>query len=97
LIFTEDPSKENVDLVLTLGGDGTILWAHKTLNKGILPPFMCFDGGSLCFLSNFSLKNCNNVIKGYHNKLMSGGTMVVFQLPRVKTYVKIFEYLLLSI
>jgi NADH kinase len=58
LHFTETPESDNFELVITIGGDGTILWAHKLLNKEELPPFVCFDGGSLCFLSNFSMKNC---------------------------------------
>jgi NAD kinase len=53
LNFTETAHKDEFDMVITIGGDGTILWAHKLLNREDLPPFVCFDGGSLCFLSNF--------------------------------------------
>ena len=54
LEFTTKPETDEFDMVITLGGDGTILWAHRILNRESLPPFLCFDGGSLCFLSNFS-------------------------------------------
>jgi NAD+ kinase len=62
IFFSVCPEKEDYDLVITIGGDGTILWAHSVLNRDIMPPFVCFDGGSLCFLSNFKLANIKTVL-----------------------------------
>ncbi|OAY83692.1 putative NAD kinase 1 [Ananas comosus] len=41
-----------VDLVITLGGDGTVLWA-ASLFKGPVPPVVPFSLGSLGFLTPF--------------------------------------------
>jgi len=41
-----------VDLVITLGGDGTVLWA-ASLFKGPVPPVISFSMGSLGFMTPF--------------------------------------------
>lgn len=41
-----------VDLVVTLGGDGTVLWA-ASLFKGPVPPVISFSMGSLGFMTPF--------------------------------------------
>jgi NAD+ kinase len=43
---------ERFDLVLTLGGDGTVLYVSNLFQK-VVPPVMCFALGSLGFLTNF--------------------------------------------
>ncbi|KAH7364156.1 ATP-NAD kinase-like domain-containing protein [Rhexocercosporidium sp. MPI-PUGE-AT-0058] len=43
---------EKFDLVLTLGGDGTVLFT-SWLFQGIVPPILSFSLGSLGFLTNF--------------------------------------------
>ena len=45
-------SPEKFDLVLTLGGDGTVLFT-SWLFQGIVPPILSFSLGSLGFLTNF--------------------------------------------
>lgn len=42
-----------VDLVITLGGDGTVLWA-ASLFKGPIPPVISFSMGSLGFMTPFT-------------------------------------------
>ncbi|KAG8085444.1 hypothetical protein GUJ93_ZPchr0010g9721 [Zizania palustris] len=42
-----------VDLIVTLGGDGTVLWA-ASLFKGPVPPVVAFSLGSLGFMTPFS-------------------------------------------
>ncbi|CAL5352410.1 unnamed protein product [Camellia sinensis] len=43
---------EKVDLVVTLGGDGTVLWA-ASMFKGPVPPLVPFSLGSLGFMTPF--------------------------------------------
>ncbi|KAG0631828.1 hypothetical protein M758_1G282200 [Ceratodon purpureus] len=43
---------KRVDLVITLGGDGTMLWA-ASLFKGPMPPLVAFSMGSLGFMTKF--------------------------------------------
>ncbi|XP_002974720.2 probable NAD kinase 1 [Selaginella moellendorffii] len=56
-----------VDLVITLGGDGTVLWA-ASLFKGPVPPMVSFSMGSLGFMTAFQserYKEClEYVMKG---------------------------------
>lgn len=47
---------EKFDLVLTLGGDGTVLFA-STMFQSIVPPILSFSLGSLGFLTNFEYDN----------------------------------------
>ncbi|KAM3403804.1 hypothetical protein ACQJBY_007113 [Aegilops geniculata] len=55
-----------VDLIVTLGGDGTVLWA-ASLFKGPVPPVVAFSLGSLGFMTPFpseQYREClGNVLK----------------------------------
>lgn len=44
------------DLIITLGGDGTVLYVSSIFQKNV-PPVMSFALGSLGFLTNFSYEN----------------------------------------
>ncbi|KAM3335992.1 hypothetical protein ACQJBY_030139 [Aegilops geniculata] len=58
---------KKVDLIVTLGGDGTVLWA-ASLFKGPVPPVVAFAMGSLGFMTPFpseQYRGClDNVLKG---------------------------------
>jgi NAD+ kinase len=58
-------SPEKFDLVLTLGGDGTVLYTSWLFQR-IVPPIMSFSLGSLGFLTNFEFpsykQNLNHVM-----------------------------------
>ncbi|KAL8696614.1 MAG: hypothetical protein Q9201_007571, partial [Fulgogasparrea decipioides] len=61
-------SPEIFDLVLTLGGDGTVLYTSWLFQR-IVPPILSFSLGSLGFLTNFefsSYKSHLNRIMGDH-------------------------------
>jgi NAD+ kinase len=49
-------SPEKFDLVLTLGGDGTVLYTSWLFQR-IVPPILSFSLGSLGFLTNFEYQN----------------------------------------
>ncbi|KAL4800268.1 ATP-NAD kinase-like domain-containing protein [Aspergillus venezuelensis] len=49
-------SPEKFDLVLTLGGDGTVLFTSWLFQR-VVPPVLCFSLGSLGFLTNFEFDN----------------------------------------
>lgn len=44
---------EQIDLVVTLGGDGTILHASSLFKSGQVPPVLSFSMGTLGFLLPF--------------------------------------------
>lgn len=50
-----DELEKSVDLVITIGGDGTLTWA-VSLFRGAMPPVLSFAAGSLGFLTPFPLK-----------------------------------------
>ncbi|KAL5719869.1 NAD(+) kinase [Ranunculus cassubicifolius] len=56
-----------VDLVITLGGDGTVLWA-ASMFKGPVPPVVPFSLGSLGFMTSYQhehYKEClDSIMKG---------------------------------
>lgn len=57
---------ENIDLVVTLGGDGTILHASSLFSVDAVPPVLSFSMGTLGFLLPFrkvtTLPQCRGLI-----------------------------------
>ncbi|KAL8945811.1 MAG: hypothetical protein Q9222_007702, partial [Ikaeria aurantiellina] len=80
-------SPEIFDLVLTLGGDGTVLYTSWLFQR-IVPPILSFSLGSLGFLTNFefqSYKTHLNRIMGDHGmkvNLRMRFTCTVFRSPK---------------
>ena len=58
-------SPDKFDLVLTLGGDGTVLFTSWLFQR-VVPPVLCFSLGSLGFLTNFEF----NDYKSHLNAVM---------------------------
>ncbi len=59
-------ASEKFDLVLTLGGDGTVLYTSWLFQR-VVPPVLSFNLGSLGFLTNFSFdeyKTCLGRVMG---------------------------------
>ncbi|KAJ5167795.1 NAD(+) kinase [Penicillium canariense] len=56
-------SPERFDLVLTLGGDGTVLFTSWLFQR-VVPPVLCFSLGSLGFLTNFEFKEYQSHLNG---------------------------------
>ncbi|KAI4240050.1 MAG: hypothetical protein LQ352_007728, partial [Teloschistes flavicans] len=79
-------SPETFDLVLTLGGDGTVLYTSWLFQR-IVPPILSFSLGSLGFLTNFEFsayKSHLNRVMGDHGmrvNLRMRFTCTVFRSP----------------
>lgn len=56
-------SPEKFDLVITLGGDGTVLFTSWLFQR-VVPPVLCFQLGSLGFLTNFDFDNYKSLLNG---------------------------------
>lgn len=54
-------SPELFDFVITLGGDGTVLYVSKLFQR-IVPPIISFSLGSLGFLTNFRIEEAKRVV-----------------------------------
>merc|ERR1719221_969453 len=52
---TADVLENSIDLIITIGGDGTLTWA-TSLFKNAMPPVLSFAAGSLGFLTPFPLE-----------------------------------------
>ncbi|KAH6914322.1 NADH kinase [Coprinopsis sp. MPI-PUGE-AT-0042] len=53
--WQQGPDAENIDLVVTFGGDGTILHASSLFSAGAVPPVLSFSLGTLGFLLPFHM------------------------------------------
>ncbi|KAJ5115181.1 hypothetical protein NUU61_000940 [Penicillium alfredii] len=56
-------SPDKFDLVLTLGGDGTVLFTSWLFQR-VVPPVLCFSLGSLGFLTNFDFSDYKSHLNG---------------------------------
>ena len=52
-----------IDFVTTLGGDGTLLWACKSLAAAPVPPVLPFAMGSLGFMTPFAADSMPHVLQ----------------------------------
>ena len=65
-------SPDRFDLVLTLGGDGTVLYTSWLFQR-IVPPILSFSLGTLGFLTNFAFNDYKHTL----NRIMEGSGMRV--------------------
>ncbi|KAG9152080.1 hypothetical protein Leryth_021220, partial [Lithospermum erythrorhizon] len=70
-----------VDFVVTLGGDGTVLWA-ASLFKGPVPPIVPFSLGSLGFMTPF----CSEHYREYLSTVLHGPISITLR-NRLQCYV----------
>ncbi|PPR05258.1 hypothetical protein CVT24_008284 [Panaeolus cyanescens] len=56
-------SPEKIDLVVTLGGDGTILHASSLFSTGAVPPVLSFSMGTLGFLLPFHMDDFDKALE----------------------------------
>ncbi|KAF3940302.1 hypothetical protein ABW19_dt0200467 [Dactylella cylindrospora] len=68
-------SPDTFDLVLTLGGDGTVLFT-SWLFQAVVPPILSFSLGSLGFLTNFKFEE----YKRHLDKVLNDGTRVSMRM-----------------
>lgn len=82
-------SPDRFDLVLTLGGDGTVLFTSWLFQR-VVPPVLCFSLGSLGFLTNFDFSKYKSHLNavmgdiGMRVNLRMRFTCTVFRKDRSK-------------
>lgn len=84
---SENQSKgmeKQLDLIITLGGDGTMLWA-ASLFKGPMPPLVAFSMGSLGFMTKFQ----SSMYRESLQAIMKGPTYITL---RHRLHCKIIRY-----
>jgi NADH kinase len=60
--YSLGPNAEKIDLVVTLGGDGTILHASSLFSVAAVPPVLSFSMGTLGFLLPFRKPSCSSIV-----------------------------------
>jgi NAD+ kinase len=60
---SDTDTRKAIDYIITLGGDGTILWASKQFHEHYVPPLISFSLGSLGYLCNFTFEEYKDVLK----------------------------------
>ncbi|KAI0752985.1 ATP-NAD kinase [Daedaleopsis nitida] len=61
-VWRPGPDAQPIDLVITLGGDGTILHASSLFKVGAVPPVLSFSMGTLGFLLPFHIDDYTKAI-----------------------------------
>ena len=64
-------AREEIDFLITMGGDGTICWSSKQFHTAYIPPIISFGEGSLGYMCNFDFSDFKKVIKGIHEHTSS--------------------------
>ncbi|KAI8825003.1 ATP-NAD kinase-like domain-containing protein [Fimicolochytrium jonesii] len=54
---------EHIDFVITLGGDGTVIYTSWLFQHAQVPPVVSFDLGSLGFLTNFNIADIRKILQ----------------------------------
>lgn len=66
MIFSQDDCSK-IEVLVTLGGDGTVIWATKLFQGYPVPPVISFNLGTLGFMAKFTsehiLKTLNQIIQ----------------------------------
>jgi NAD kinase len=52
-----------INLLITLGGDGTVIWATKLFQNIPIPPVLAFNFGTLGFMTTFPSTNIQEVLE----------------------------------
>ena len=75
--------KDHIDAIITLGGDGTVMWANKLFNGDIhTPPIVAFAMGSLGFLTPFPIEKYKTILSNFLK-----GNVTIARRKRIKCYI----------
>jgi len=75
-VWSPGPDAENIDLIITLGGDGTILHASSLFKVGAVPPVLSFSMGTLGFLLPFHVDDFARALES----VWEGNTTILYRM-----------------
>jgi NAD+ kinase len=75
----------SIDFIITFGGDGLLLYVNTLFQSRAIPPVMCFDFGSLGFLTPFEYQHFAQEVDG----VLNGTALVTL---RMRLECTIFRY-----
>mmetsp|Transcript_29433 Transcript_29433/g.52704 ORF Transcript_29433/g.52704 Transcript_29433/m.52704 type:complete len:564 (+) Transcript_29433:720-2411(+) len=56
------PDTQKIDLIISIGGDGTAIWASGLFRYTNMPPIVSFNMGSLGFLTRYNIEEYESII-----------------------------------
>ena len=68
----DEADRERFSFIITMGGDGTILYASKQFAGNYFPPLISFSQGSLGFLANFTFEEYPKVLTAIFRSQRNG-------------------------
>lgn len=80
--YVSERHKDKINLVVTLGGDGTLLWATGLFKIGPMPPVVSFNYGSVGFMTCYSYDEYHTVL----NEIMTSRQLLVDLKRRIECY-----------
>jgi len=95
LFWSDEIQTDNIDLILTLGGDGTVLNA-AWLFQGIVPPILSFHFGTLGFLTLFDFDRFQETITNILEKGTRINTRMRFECRLFKGNKECSKYQVLN-
>ncbi|CAG9311362.1 unnamed protein product [Blepharisma stoltei] len=75
---------DKINLVITLGGDGTVIWAISLFKHKSMPPLLAFNMGSLGFMTSYNVANLTEVL----DQVFTSPSIHVDLMSRLKCHVK---------
>lgn len=60
-VFREEKCHK-IGLVITVGGDGTVIWAARLFKHNAVPPMLAFNMGSLSFMTYYCVQEYKDII-----------------------------------
>jgi NAD+ kinase len=84
----EPNQTQNINLIVTIGGDGTVIWAASLFKDVAVPPIAAFNFGSLGFMTKFSPTNINNTL----DRILSSEYISVETHSRLKYIIRDGDY-----
>lgn len=79
---------QKINLVITLGGDGTVIWAASLFKDGAVPPVVSFNLGSLGFMAKFPPVNIVSTLE----QILSSETILIETHSRLKYVLRDGDY-----
>ena len=79
-----DRIKSFISLLVTIGGDGTVIWATSLFRESEIPPVVSFNLGSLGFMAKFPPTNITETLE----RILSSPSLMIEKHSRLKYVIK---------
>jgi len=81
--YTED-QENNIDFLIVIGGDGTIMYTLKYFQNRVVPPLLAFSKGALNYLCNVPIEDYEKTIRNIINAINSEHPIEIEKRTRLR-------------